>query len=50
MRATALFVQAVGTLTDTTRTLIEQDHEVHGVDDQAQQQSSCEDLLALAAA
>jgi hypothetical protein len=28
-----LFVQAVGTLTNTARTLIEQEHEAHVVDD-----------------
>lgn len=41
-----MFVQAVGNLASATKTLIEQERKAHGLDDQAQQQSGYEDLLA----
>lgn len=46
VREAAVFVQAVGNLANATKTLIEQERKAHGLDDQAQKQSSYEDLLA----
>lgn len=46
IREAAVFVQAVGNLANATKVLIEQERKAHGLDDQARQQSSYEDLLA----
>jgi hypothetical protein len=46
VREAAVFVQAVGNLANATKVLIEQERKAHALDDQAQQQSSYEDLLA----
>jgi hypothetical protein len=46
IREVAVLVQAVGNLANATKVLIEQERKAHGLDDQAQQQSGYEDLLA----
>ncbi|WP_157264291.1 hypothetical protein [Azohydromonas aeria] len=46
VREAAVFVQAVGNPANATKVLIEQERKVHGLDDQTQQHSGYEDLLA----
>lgn len=46
VREAAVFVQAVGSLANATKTLIEQERKAHGLDDQAQQQFGYEEVLA----